>query len=380
MLDVSGRTQLVVLQPTTLCNLDCRYCYLSNRHSKNIMPRSVLDAIGRNVCQSSLIDSLVEVSFHSGEPLLAGITWFEEALDILERSWPPNVSSTYSVQTNAVLINDNWADLFKSRKIRVSLSLDGPEYFNDANRKNWAGRGSFLKVMRGVEALQKHNVPFALLCVLSESNIGFPEELFRFFEKLSPVLVAFNVEETEGLNKESSLQSQAHTRRVEAFFAEYLRLSQTSGFPHRIREFEQLSKFFAASLLGQRICNDVATPFRILCISYSGELSTFSPELADVTDPKFGSFILGNVLSGPPEHVIDQCKLSTIAKEIADGIMLCEQSCDYFRICGGGAPANKIAEHGTFVSTETAYCRNSVKAIATVFADNLISRLHTQSA
>jgi uncharacterized protein len=377
MLDFREKTQLVIIQPTTLCNLDCKYCYLTSRTSKNIMPHSVLVAIGKNVCQSNLISPLVEVSFHSGEPLLAGITWFEVALDILENAWPPHVSAAYSVQTNGTLIEDDWADLFKRRKIRVSLSVDGPEGINDSNRKNWAGRGSFNKVIRGVEALQRNEVPFAILCVLTASNIESPAELFRFFDALQPALVAFNVEETEGLNKGSSLQSPANTDRVRGFFAEYLRLAQQAGFPHRVREFEDISKFFAASLSGNRIRNDVAIPFRILSINHSGELSTFSPELADVADPRFGSFILGNILSGSPEKILDYHKLSSIWTEISVGLDMCERSCDYFRICGGGAPANKLAEHGTFAATETSYCRNSIKALADAYADSLMSELQS---
>jgi uncharacterized protein len=36
---------------------------------------------------------------------------------------------------------------------------------------------------------------------------------------------------------------------------------------------------------------------------------------------------------------------------------MCRESCEYFSVCGGGEPVNKLAENGTFISTETTYCR-----------------------
>jgi uncharacterized protein len=43
--------------------------------------------------------------------------------------------------------------------------------------------------------------------------------------------------------------------------------------------------------------------------------------------------------------------------DIDAGVERCRQSCEYFSVCGGGEPVNKLAENGTFVSTETTYCR-----------------------
>ena len=133
----SRTTQLIVVQPTSLCNLDCKYCYLPYRSRRNFMSRNVLTALGQNVCTSELIHPLVEVSFHSGEPLLAGLDWFEDAIHYLAGSWPAGMTASYSVQTNATLIDDKWAQLFKERKIRVSVSVDGPQHVNDYNRRNW---------------------------------------------------------------------------------------------------------------------------------------------------------------------------------------------------------------------------------------------------
>ena len=36
---------------------------------------------------------------------------------------------------------------------------------------------------------------------------------------------------------------------------------------------------------------------------------------------------------------------------------MCREGCEYFSVCGGGEPVNKLAENGRFASTQTTYCR-----------------------
>jgi uncharacterized protein len=43
--------------------------------------------------------------------------------------------------------------------------------------------------------------------------------------------------------------------------------------------------------------------------------------------------------------------------DIEAGVALCRERCEYFSVCGGGEPVNKLSENGSFVSTETTYCR-----------------------
>ena len=241
------------------------------------------------------------------------------------------------------------------------------------------GHGTFAKVLAGIEVLRRNHIPFAILCVLSSANIDSPEELFYFFASLVPRVVAFNVEELEGFNKQSSLQDRRKFPQLVRFFDIYLKLCEENGFPHRVREFEQASRFFASCLQGNQVKSDVAIPFRILNIDHAGNFSTFSPELMDTLDSRFGNFFLGNILDGKPEDVVDSNKLKRMHEEITAGVDMCAKTCEYFRICGGGAPVNKLAELGTFAGTETAFCRNSTKAIATAMTDRIVRDLRSAS-
>jgi uncharacterized protein len=37
-------------------------------------------------------------------------------------------------------------------------------------------------------------------------------------------------------------------------------------------------------------------------------------------------------------------------------VAACSAACEYFSVCGGGAPVNKLFENGSFTSTTTSYC------------------------
>jgi uncharacterized protein len=58
------------------------------------------------------------------------------------------------------------------------------------------------------------------------------------------------------------------------------------------------------------------------------------------------------------------------------GVERCRDACEYFSLCGGGAPANKLYENGSFDSAETAYCRNVIMAPLRLMLADLEQRLH----
>jgi uncharacterized protein len=57
------------------------------------------------------------------------------------------------------------------------------------------------------------------------------------------------------------------------------------------------------------------------------------------------------------DDAIASGRFRALEADVARGVDLCRQGCPYFAFCGGGAPANKYFENGTFASTETLFCR-----------------------
>jgi uncharacterized protein len=92
-------------------------------------------------------------------------------------------------------------------------------------------------------------------------------------------------------------------------------------------------------------------------MDWAGNVATFSPELLGLKNPAFGDFILGNINRDQLTEMAAGPILRRMRQDIDAGVALCRERCEYFSICGGGEPVNKLSENGTFISTETTYCR-----------------------
>ncbi len=98
-------------------------------------------------------------------------------------------------------------------------------------------------------------------------------------------------------------------------------------------------------------------PWAIVNVDCEGNFGTYSPELLGLSGPRHGSFALGNVASDSLEAILASARFLSLEEEIGRGVEQCRQTCPYFAFCGGGAPANKFFEKGTFATTETLFCR-----------------------
>ena len=135
-----------------------------------------------------------------------------------------------------------------------------------------------------------------------------------------------------------------------------------------LREFEQAEFFIREQ---KDIKKGQSSPFLMLNIAYNGDFSTFSPELLSMDSKTYGDFILGNFLTDTLESVVETEKFKKVYQDIQAGVDLCEETCDYFSVCGGGAPANKYFENGSFATSETMYCRYTKQTIADIVLEEL---------
>src|SRR5213080_990028 len=145
MRGISSVPTYVVMQPTTLCNLDCAYCYLPFRGLDQRMPVEVARAVAEAVEPWSR-DGRFSVVWHGGEPLAAGRDHLAALLE------PFGAGVEHHVQTNATLIDDAWCEFFDRHRVRVSVSVDGPAERN-GDRVTRGGRPAYDRIRRGIEAL-----------------------------------------------------------------------------------------------------------------------------------------------------------------------------------------------------------------------------------
>jgi len=105
-----GPIGLVVVQSTSLCNLDCSYCYLPDRQKKRVFDLELLPLLVQRILESPYAGPEFSLVWHAGEPLTLPTSWYDQATVILQRSLAERgaegLEFTQHVQTNATLIND----------------------------------------------------------------------------------------------------------------------------------------------------------------------------------------------------------------------------------------------------------------------------------
>jgi uncharacterized protein len=362
-----GPVRLLVVQPTTLCNLDCRYCYLPLRRQPLRMSLTTLAAAMKNFFVGDMIARQLKILWHAGEPLTLPVRYYEAALRIVEDCRPAEISVVHAMQTNGTLINETWCQFIKAHGIRVGLSIDGPEALHDKNRRDRNGRGTWRQIQRAIALLKEHRIPFGVIAVLTSEAMQHHDALIDFFSDLGAQTIGFNTEETQGVNSSQT-------------YGDRSLVDQHRQFIRRIDEAHCLGRFRSReiSLMEQTILdgdnaawNEEVKPFHILTMDYRGLACTFSPELAGMQSSSGQSFALGDLTRAPLPQLVQSDRFRELWAEIHQGREMCRRSCGYFDVCGGGAPSNKYFENGSFCTTETMYCKLAIKNVADVVLPRL---------
>ena len=347
--------RVVVVQPTPFCNINCRYCYLPRRTDTTVMTPSTVRTLFERVFESGWTSDELTVIWHAGEPLVVPPAFYENAFQTIAALRPHSVRVQHSMQTNGMLISPEWCELFKRWHVGVGVSIDGPRRFNDANRLTRTGRSTFDQALAGLRLLRREQVPFHVISVLSHSSMDAAQEFLDFFVAEGIEDVCFNVEESEGAHVSDLFSGDEPQRRFRSFLDTFWRLARQGGRIRFIREIDgMLPRVFRPQ--ADRIGNVQVEPFGMLNVDCNGNVSTFSPELLGLKNADYEDFLIGNIHTAPLEDMRRGAALHALSRDIAAGVEVCRQSCEYFSVCGGGAPVNKLFENGSFKTGRTSFC------------------------
>lgn len=170
------------------CNLDCSYCYYRDKseiYSGNmpLMSEELLEEyIKQYICGTS--QQCVSFCWHGGEPLMAGLTFFRRAME-LQKKYAGDKVVENSLQTNGVLLNEEWCSFFIDNNFLIGLSLDGPEDIHNAFRRDCGGAPTFARVMKGVELMKSRGVEYNILSTVNSHSEERGAEVYRFLRSLS---------------------------------------------------------------------------------------------------------------------------------------------------------------------------------------------------
>lgn len=179
----------------SICNLDCKYCYYLEKEklypaTENFrMPEPVLEEYIRQYIASQ---SVPEISFawQGGEPTLLGVDFFRKAVDFQQKHAGGKKISN-ALQTNGVLLDDEWCEFFTANGFLIGLSVDGPRELHDRYRVDKGQKPTFERVMAGLAMLKKHQTEFNTLTVVNRANSQKPLEVYRFLKEIGSGYMQF---------------------------------------------------------------------------------------------------------------------------------------------------------------------------------------------
>src|SRR5262245_1866313 len=353
------RPQLLILQPTPYCNINCRYCYLKDRQNRRVMSDDVLDAICTKILGNVASEAAPTVVWHAGEPTVLPVAWYRRAHDRLKAAAPR--STAFRIQSNGIAISREWIDFIREKDIHIGLSIDGPQRFHDARRKTRTGGGTWTLAMKSLVRMQESGIQPNIISVLHVDCLSAAAEFYEFYRDADITDVSFSIDEIQGANRNSSFNRRDLKSAVSAFLVDLLNQAFVDRYPLRIRDVERISNILAGNA---RLENEQLTAWQVVVIAANGDVTTFSPELLELGSCAHNNFLFGNILTDPAEKMFKNELVAKTQSEIRQGVELCRSSCVYFQVCGGGSPASKFSENGTLVSGETGSCRHSIQSAA----------------
>ncbi|MHC4620149.1 MAG: anaerobic sulfatase maturase [Planctomycetota bacterium] len=347
------------MQPFTLlikpsgsdCNLDCKYCFYKCRapeigRGRQRMSDEVLEKLVSDYMKLGFPEA--GFAWQGGEPTLMGLDFYKKAVELQKEYGATGQTVSNALQTNAILLDDDWCDFLRANKFLVGVSIDGPKEFHDYYRVDHSGRGTYDKVMKAVENCRRHKVEFNLLVLLNNKNADHPDELFDFLVGLGTRYLQFIpcVEQDPATGRIADFS--VTPRQYGEFNCRIFDRWYEYG-PQKlsIRDFDSILSF---CLTGRNtICTFDKQCSRYIVVEYTGE--AFPCDF--FVDPKWE---LGSIFDTPIEKLAASAKKRAFARAKQN---LCNKCllCSHLALCRGGCMKDKTAP-GKPWDTESYFCES----------------------
>lgn len=336
------------------CNIDCTYCYylekdvLYGKNQNNAMTISLLEKFTKEYIETQPTPD-VNFTWHGGEALMRGIEFFKKAVEF-QKFYGEGRVIMNTLQTNGIMLNDEWCKFFKENNFLLGISIDGPQHCHDKYRLDKRGNGTFEKTMRGVELLNKYGVEFNVLAVVNSYNVQFPLEVYKFFKSIGAHYIQFtpvverSAERNDGLKLLSANDNEVTA--VTDWSVEPLAFGKfmTTIFDEWVQN--DVGNYFVI-MFDSTLANFVKQP-PAQCIwaktcGHAGAME-FNGDVYACDHYVFPEYKLGNINQTPllslmlaPEQIrFGQAKYTRLPKQ-------CEE-CSYLTLCYGECPKNRFTK------------------------------------
>ena len=178
---------LLIKPASSSCNLRCKYCFYhdeaENRTTPNygMMKPELLEQLVKKSLEYA--DHTCSFAFQGGEPTLAGLSFYQKLIGFEEKYNGKRLKIFNAIQTNGMLITEEWARFLADNHFLVGISLDGPKEIHDANRTDARDEGSFNRVMKAIDLLNKFKAAYNVLLVVNARVARHADTVYNFYQK-----------------------------------------------------------------------------------------------------------------------------------------------------------------------------------------------------
>lgn len=322
------------------CNLECSYCYYleTKRFYKKTphhfsMSDNLLEKYIRQYIEASP-GPLVQFTWHGGEPMLAGLDFYRLAVELQKKYLPEGWTCWNNLQTNGILLDDEWCSFLADAHFDVGLSIDGTQWLHDECRKDHSGRGTYERAVRAVRCLQDHGIQPDLLCTVTSAIAKEPLAVYRSLRALNTGWLQFIpiVRRTaDGRVTSDSVTGEEYGDFLCAVFDEWIY--------HDLGRLEvQLFAEMSLLWLGgtANLCWMAPTCGRVLIVEHDGSVYTcdhfVAPEnrIGDIETSH-----LGGLIESPKQRQFGLDKQERLPSPC--------RSCNWLSICNGGCLKDRFA-------------------------------------
>ncbi|WP_328464768.1 FxsB family radical SAM/SPASM domain protein [Actinoplanes sp. NBC_00393] len=356
----------MLLKVHSRCNLACDHCYIYEHADQSwrgrplVMSPAVVEQTAARIAEHVIKHNLpfVIVILHGGEPLLAGVEALDHAARTIRQALAGHAKVALGVQTNGILLDDRFLELFFRHRIRIGISLDGPAAANDRHRKYADGRGSHAATIRALRRLQEpryRDLYGGILCTVDLAND--PIEVFEHLSGFEPPEIDFLLPHGTWTRPPPG----RHPDDPATPYADWLIPIFDSWYDDevqeiRIRFFESLISLLLGGPSGSESIG--LAPVDLITVETDGTIE--QGDVLKITAPgapATGLHVTWNSFDEYLEHPGVQARQSGLA-----GLSDTCRRCSIVQVCGGGLYAHRYQAENGF-DNPSIYCADLAKLV-----------------
>jgi len=338
----------VMAKPTgSACNMNCDYCFFL--HKERLYPGSsfrmtdeVLELYISQYIEAQQVPE-VTITWQGGEPTMMGLDFFRRSVDCARKFAPSGMRVEHTIQTNGMLLDEEWCEFLRENDFLVGLSMDGPRELHDRYRHDKRGGGSFDRVMRAARLMQENQVEFNILCTVNAANAGHPLETYRFFRdelgvnwiQFIPIVERVNHDGSTLLQEGDTVTDRSlDPEQWGAFLVEIFNdwLVRDVGEMH-VNMFEAaFASWVGAPAMA---CIFDETCGNAMVIEHNGDLYSCD----HFVEP---GYLLGNILETSLSTLISSDKQRRFGADKRNTLPALCRECKWLFACGGECPKNRF--------------------------------------